>query len=289
MAKTKKEEKKPETLSTLPEVVKPEEKQEIVKVVERIIENREVAPLEVFGKLTRAQIDLIKRTVAKDASDDELKLFLAVCHGARLNPFLRQAHLVPFWDSKAGEWRRVIIIGIDGFRSIAESSGVYAGNDDPEYRGEEGIGAKRHPLEAKVAVYKVVEGQRYPFTATARWSEYYPGEKKGYQWDRMPYMMLGKCAEALALRKAFPKLLSGIYAPEEMDQATQIADHNPEVKQAKAFGSLLKLIAKCNKTEIGEWIEKISNSDKYTPEQKTQFSQAVDARIAELEAQAQPK
>lgn len=275
MSKTKKE---------APKEAPKEDKKEI-QVIERIIENREIAPADAFGKLTRAQVDLIKRTVAQGASDDELKLFITICHGAQLNPFLRQAHLVPFWDTKTGTNRRMVIVGIDGFRAIAESSGAYAGNDDPKFDGEgEFNGKTKHPMTATVSVYKVVEGQRYPFTATARWSEYWPGEKRDFQWRRMPYMMLGKCAEALALRKAFPKLLSGIYANEEVEQATQIAEASPEAKQAKAFSALVNLIKKATQKEIGEWIEKIEKSDKYTPEQKAEFSRAVDARVAELEA-----
>jgi len=182
----------------------PEAEKKEIQIIERIIENHEIAPQDAFGKLSRAQIELIKRTVALGASDDELKLFIQVCKGANLNPFLRQAHLVPFWDSKASRERRAIIIGIDGFRAIAESSGKYAGNDDAVFTGEDAIkitawgdDKKAYqkdlniPGMAKVVVYKMVEGQRVAFGATARWSEYYPGAKKGLQWHRMPYMMLG--------------------------------------------------------------------------------------------------
>ena len=84
----KKEPTKKEVVTTTTE--KPteptqEEKKEI-KVIERIIENREIAPQDAFGKLSRSQIILIKNTVAKGASDDELRLFIQVCKGANLNP-----------------------------------------------------------------------------------------------------------------------------------------------------------------------------------------------------------
>jgi len=62
-----------------------------------------------------------------------------------------------------------------------------------------------------------VHDQRCGFTATARWSEYKPDSD--FMWRRMPHTMLGKCAEALALRKGFPQELSGLYEAAEMDQA----------------------------------------------------------------------
>jgi len=263
-----------------------------IQVIEKIIDNRAITPHDAFGKLSRSQIELIKKTVAKDATDDELKLFITVCHGAQLNPFLRQAHLVPFWDSKAGEERRAIIVGIDGYRAIAESSGAYAGNDDAVFEGDEElefdvyenrkvVGKKKTlvPKKATVTIYKIVNGERYEFTASARWQEYYPGERKGLQWRKMPFLMLGKVAEALALRKAFPKLLSGIYAQEEMDQAAEIT---PEQKTQKGFDTLMAVLKKTPLKNLEDFREKMQESDKYTNEQKKEFSQAVDARIDEI-------
>jgi phage recombination protein Bet len=263
----------------------PGEEKEI-KVIERIIESKEIAPQDVFGKITRSQLELIKRTVAKGASDDELRLFIQVCKGANLNPFLRQAHLVPFWDNKDGVERRAVIVGIDGFRSTAESSGCYAGNDDAVYDGETEItyaGGKAKvtvPNKATVTVYKMLEGQRLPFTATARWSEYYPGEKKGFQWHTKPYLMLGKCAESLALRKAFPKLLSGMYSAEEMDKTTVQMDESQKVK--KGFENLMKTLSTCTIEQLEDYKVKMEKSDKYTVEQKEEYLNAVEVRIQEL-------
>lgn len=262
-----------------------------VKIIERIIENREIAPADAFGKLTRNQITLIKNTIAKGASDDELRLFVQVCKGANLNPFLKQVHLVPRWDSKLGKDTRAIQVSIDGFRSIAESSGAYAGNDDPIFEGEQDIEygsmlkEKKKvlvPLSAKVTVYKIVEGQRYPFTATARWSEYYPGEKIGFQWHIRPFLMLGKCAEALALRKAFPKLLSGMYAQEEMDKGQ--VEAMPQEKTNKAFDALKKALLTATLAELKDYTQKMEKSDKYTKEQKAEFKSMVDIRMQDFNA-----
>lgn len=258
-----------------------------VIVIEKVIENREIAPQDAFGKLSRPQIDLMKRTIARGASDDELKLFIQVCKGANLNPFLKQVFLVPRWDSKEGKEIRAIQVSIDGFRSIAESSGAYAGNEDPIFDGEETIqyGKDKNelkvPKSAKVTVYKIVEGQRYPFSATARWDEYYPGEKMGFQWHSRPYLMLGKCAEALALRKAFPKLLSGMYAQEEMDKSGQMDDSAQ--KAQKGFLTIKAALEKADRATVEDYKVKIEKSDKYNKTQKAELIEAADKRLYEID------
>lgn len=283
--KTPEAETVPEKQTEKPELTKTEAKE--VRVIERIIENREIAPQDAFGKLTRPQVQLIKQTVAKGASDDELRLFIQVCKGANLNPFLRQVHLVPRWDSKMGKEVRTIQVGIDGFRAVAESSGQYAGNDDPIYEGEktvsygkDGKDIVQAPQSAKVTVHKLMNGERMPFTATARWEEYYPGPKMGFQWHIRPYLMLGKCAEALALRKAFPKLLSGMYAAEEMDK-TASAETEAQRLQ-KGFEKLTAMVKSMTMHEAKEYKLKMEESDKYSEDQKAEFVEMVDKRIADL-------
>jgi hypothetical protein len=110
---------------------------------------------------------------------------------------------------------------IDGMRLVAQRTKGYAGQDDVVYDDE----TKKQPGKATVTVYKLMGGNRVSFTASARWDEYCQKTSTGMpmvMWAKMPYLMLGKCAEALALRKAFPNELSGIYAPEEMAQETNI-------------------------------------------------------------------
>lgn len=158
-------------------------------------------------KFTQEQVELIKRTIARDATNDELALFLYQAKKTGLDPLARQIHFVKRGGKVA------IQTAIDGYRLVADRTGKYAGNDDPVFDDEE------KPRKASVTVYKIVDGVRCAFTATARWDQYFPGEKQGFMWNKMPHLMLGKCAEALALRKAFPAELSGIYTNEEMEQA----------------------------------------------------------------------
>lgn len=178
------------------------------------------------------KIDLIRRTVAAGATNDELELFFHQARRAGLDPLARQIYFV----KRKG--KGVIQVGIDGLRLIADRTGKYAGNDDAEFDGQSRGG---YPDKAKVTVYKMVGGQRCPFSATARWEEYYPGDDQGFQWRKMPHAMLAKCAEALALRKAFPADMSGLYIHEEMEQAGQptsepvltVASSTPSASKAK--------------------------------------------------------
>ena len=168
--------------------------------------------------LTQDQIDLILRTVAEGCDGDELDLFLYQANRLGLDPLNRQIHAV-----KRGR-KMSIQVGIDGYRLIADRTGRYAGNDEPvypqigEHYTDDGVVA-RYPEAATVTVWKLVDGVRCPFTATALWDEYCPDGDQAFMWRKMPFLMLAKCAEALALRKAFPAELSGVYIDEEMHQA----------------------------------------------------------------------
>jgi phage recombination protein Bet len=162
---------------------------------------------------------LIKRTVAVGATDDELQLFAEVCQRTGLDPFSRQIYFVKrkTWDSETRSYieKATISSGIDGFRAIAARSKQHAGTDDAIFDTE----TEPHPSKATVTVYRLIKGERHPFTATARWSEYAQYKKDKTlmpNWERMPYLMLSKVAEALALRKAFPADLSGVYTEDEI-------------------------------------------------------------------------
>ena len=152
---------------------------------------------------------LIKRTVAPDATDAELDLFIYDCLRRGTHPLDKMVHF-----TKRGG-RYTPITSIDYMRSRAAATGEMAGSDDAAFEDMNGP-----PTKASVTVYRMCQGVRCAYTATARWMEYYPGDgKDGFMWRKMPYVMLAKVAEALALRKAFPAELAGLYAREEMDQS----------------------------------------------------------------------
>lgn len=159
--------------------------------------------------VTTDQLDLIKRTVANGATADELKLYLFDCARQGVHPLDRLVH----FTKRAGKYTP--ITSIDFMRIRAADTGEYAGSDDAVID----MGPLNETLRsASVTVWRLVQGQRCSFTATARWAEYKP-EQNDFMWKKMPATMLAKCAEALALRKGFPRQLAGLYAKEEMDQA----------------------------------------------------------------------
>lgn len=161
------------------------------------------------------QIELIKDTIARDQglTNDEFRLFIYTAQRMGLDPLARQIYAV----KRKG--RMVIQTGIDGYRATADRTEKYAGNDDAQYDGVVAEDWGQRPGKATVTVCKIVGGERCSFAASARWDEYYPDGKEGFNWRKMPFLMLAKCAEALALRKAFPAQLSGVYTDEEMQQA----------------------------------------------------------------------
>ena len=180
---------------------------------------KETRSAKTQPEFSTEQVRLLAETVAKGCDQNELAFFLQVAKLKRLDPFTGQIHVVKRWDSQAGKDKITIQTGVDGYRAIASRTGELAGIDDPDYDVEDG----EHPNWAKVTVYRYGRNdEKIPYKATARWSEYAQTKKDGNvnsMWRKLPFLMLGKCAESLALRKAFPDELSGMYTNEEMDQA----------------------------------------------------------------------
>ena len=186
-------------------------------------------------QFTPQEITLLRSTIAKDCTIPEVSLFVQACRHYQLDPFSRQIYIIV---RGSGDNRQATIqISIDGFRVIAERNPEYAGQTPPEFLDTEGqwhegvwlrgvyhgLGlpgeaSGPYPVAARVGVLR--KGWSTPIYGYAAWTEYaqFNRDKLGSMWEKMPGNQLAKCAESLALRKAFPNDLSGAYSHDEMAQ-----------------------------------------------------------------------
>jgi len=193
---------------------------------------------------TPEQTQLISTTIAPGCSGDELRLFAYACQRTGLDPFSKQIYAI-----KRGG-KMTIQAGIDGLRSIAERTGQLDGSET-YWCGEDGQWAdvwlsSKSPAAAKTIIHR--KGSTHPFVGVARFADYNAGQGL---WSKMPAAMIAKCSEALALRKAFPADLSGVYSADEMQQAetvtvTEVAAPAPALPagDAKMYNAGKAAIAK---------------------------------------------
>ena len=175
----------------------------------------------------------------KITSVPDLVYFLNVAKNTGLNPVNREIYGI-YRAPKAGLAPVLTIqTGIDGFRKVAGRDRFYAGSDAGVFEYDD----KKNPVKCTVTVYRVnpITGEKMGTSASALWSEYFPGEGKSPLWKKMPETMLEKCAEAKALRKAFPNV-GQLYVTEEMDQAEFSEHDQPSLETTKETKKILKKI-----------------------------------------------
>lgn len=192
-------------------------------------------------KITRSQIELIKRTIFIGAGDDELRLFFYECARRGVHPMDRLIYPVSRKD-KDGNRHVAFQMGIDYLRAAGEETGRYVGQKPIQY----GPTIKQKIDEGEIEVPEWAEAvilRKDPETGEVAeiphrvlWKEYYPGQKLGHMWRKMPYNQLAKCAEAGSLRKAFPRKLGGLYINEEMEQAEAVPFTSISMPQEKKNG-----------------------------------------------------
>jgi len=184
-------------------------------------------------------IKVLQSSLYPNAAIDSVKMILGYCKAADLDPMLKPVHIVPMWDSKSKCMRDVVMPGIGLYRIQAARSGSYAGVTDAVYGGDitANIGGTNitYPISCTVTVKRRLDsGEIAEFSATERWLENYATKGKdsiapNAMWSKRPYAQLAKCAEAQALRKAFPEIGSAPTADEM--EGKQIYDNDVQVKE----------------------------------------------------------
>src|SRR5882724_8699175 len=186
--------------------------------------NTELAILAEY-EIDKPTYSALKDSLFPGASDQSVAMILAYCKARKIDPMLKPVHLVPMFvktgkkDAKGydeKEWRDVVMPGIGLYRIDASRSGQYAGMTEPQFGEDitEQLGNKKiiYPKWCKITVNKIVNNNIVTFTALEYWKENYATAKKdtdepNSMWFKRPYGQLAKCAEAQALRKAFPDVV----------------------------------------------------------------------------------
>jgi phage recombination protein Bet len=216
-----------------------------------VVHASKVPTLKTSG-LNKEQIALLKRTIAKSVSDDELALFMHVANRTGLDPFARQIHAVRRWNSDIGGYGMTIQTGIDGYRLLADRTGKYSPGKDSTFTYD-----SDGKIESATSfIMKKVGDTWFEVSSTARYSEYVVKNKEGIpnkNWLEKPHIMLAKCAEALALRKAFPAELSAVYIEEEIGTSPVEGEDKPKGSaDALTPGELKYFHTQITKTGVGK-------------------------------------
>lgn len=249
-------------------------------------------------------IRVLQNSLYPGANIGSVQMVLGYCQAAGLDPMQKPVHIVPIWDGKQGGMRDVIMPGVNLYRTQASRTGKFAGMSEPEYGPmiEEVLGGQnvRYPEWCRITVEKLLDnGTVAKFTAIEYWIENYAmkgGKEKSIapnaMWTKRPRGQIAKCAEAQALRKAFPECGSQPTA-EEMEGKSIGAeiDITPATPQHVAAPGWIEAVAECQTAAevTAIWqagvadIQKAGDKPLYD-----RFKAAVAARGAELKALAPP-
>lgn len=226
----------------------------------------------------RELVSVLTTSLYPGAAIESIKMVISYCKAANLDPLQKPVHIVPMWDKNAGQMRDVIMPGIGLYRTQAARGGEYAGVTEPEF-GEDvtetldGVSIT-YPAYCKVTVLrKLSDGTLANFTAVERWKENYAikgGKERSIapnaMWLKRPYGQLAKCAEAQALRKAFPEIGAQPTAEEMEGKTYEPIEVNPREAADAGPKQLPDYTKEQFESNFPKW-EAMIKSGKKTPDQ----------------------
>lgn len=189
---------------------------------------------------------LVDATFPSAKTSAAVELALSYCKARNLDPFKKPVHIVPVWSTEKRGYVETIWPAISELRTTAMRTGSYAGCDpaifgedvtetlEDKVKRDEGMVTEKvtvtYPLWCSITLYRFVNGQRVAFPGPkVFWKEAYGKQGKSKlpndMWAKRPLGQLEKCAEAAALRRAFPEEIGNEFSAEEMEG--QIIDHEP--------------------------------------------------------------
>ena len=217
------------------------------------------------NEIDSAVLSALKSSLYTGAKDDSIQMVIEYCKACKLDPMQKPVHIVPMWDKNTKSMKDTIMPGIGLYRIQAARSNKYAGVSEPEYGDT--VNTKlggvniSYPEWCKVTVKKLIGTSIVEFTAKEYWLENYAIAKKdstapNAMWLKRPFGQLAKCAEAQALRKAFPEIITQQPTAEEME-GKSFAENTKTVVENNTSQNALERYIEDEKTEYDVTQDKV--------------------------------
>jgi len=239
-------------------------------------------------------IEVLATSLYPGAQVTSIKMVLGYCKAAGLDPMQKPVHIVPMWDNKAGTMRDVVMPGIGLYRTQAARSGECAGVSEPEFGPDltETIGGQQitFPAWCRVTVKRrLPTGEVVEFTAKEFWKENYAvkgGKDKSIapnaMWTKRPYGQIAKCAEAQALRKAFPEIGSEPTADEMAGKSLHEDDTVIDAATGEVTGRKPPVAMPARKAAPAAEKPVTDAQPKDDPQQQRQATDSAPATVGEV-------
>lgn len=166
------------------------------------------------NKFSQDQMNIIKKTVAKDLNMDEFVVFIYRARAYFLDPLKGEISVRIHNKDNPAKRQMVVIVQRDGYLTVAHRSGMFGGM-------QSGTRKEQDPETKKWLMFgwAKVWSKAYPDTPVeieVDFAEYCPADtSRSPLWKSKPKTMIQKVAESQALRRAFN--ISGVYETAEVD------------------------------------------------------------------------